>query len=469
MKILIVDDELYARKALAKRIDNILTAADVDVYEAEDVETAKRLLERVGFDLVFSDVCMPGENGLELVAYLMANQFIGRTFIVSGHAEFEYAQKAMELGVKQYLLKPVSQEQLKNILDKAAKMSMERCSVNIEQTLDRLVQGDCELAMPFAAKGYRIFLMEKTKHWELSEYTSVLMTVKNYNALGVCARYSLNHKKLIVLCSDETECTEMLTEIAQKMQCVIGVSMPFHQKDEVVQAFAFANAAVGEHIVNAFQKIFYYHVPETVLFTEAELVLFSQYLETNTEKACKYKEKLLERIAVARREYVQLEVLYHRLVVDIQAYAFAKNKRSDFISFSPLMGFENLYSLNEYLDEIIQRISTVDAVYPINAMEEVVAFLQENYFDFISMETLAREKYYMNPKYFSKVFKEHTGQTFSKYLAQIRMENAQRYLEESTYTVSQVAIMCGYNSVSNFIRTFKNYYGETPKQHDIVL
>ncbi len=469
MKILIVDDELYARKALAKRIDNILTMADVDIYEAEDVETAKRLLERVCFDLVFSDVCMPGENGLELVAYLVANQFIGRTFIVSGHAEFEYAQKAMELGVKQYLLKPVSQEQLKNILDKAAKISVEKCSVNIEQNLDRLVQGDCELALPFQAKGYRIFLMEKTKHWEVSEYTSVLIALKNHNVVGVCARHSLNQKKLIVLCSDEMDYTQMLTEIAQKMQCVIGISVPFYQKGEVSQAFAFANAALGEHIVNAFQKIFYYHVPQTVLFTEAELVLFSQYLETSPERACKYKEKLLERIAVARREYVQLEVLYHRLIVDIQAYAFAKNKHSGFISFSPLMEFENLYSLNAYLDDIIERISTAECVCPTNAMEEVADFLQENYFDFISMETLAREKYYMNPKYFSKVFKEHTGQTFSKYLTQIRMENAQRYLEESTYTVSQVAIMCGYNSVSNFIRTFKNYYGETPKQHDVTL
>ena len=99
-------------------------------------------------------------------------------------------------------------------------------------------------------------------------------------------------------------------------------------------------------------------------------------------------------------------------------------------------------------------------------MQDVVDYLNENYFDFISLDALAREKYFMNPRYFGKLFKDYTGCTFSQYLTQIRMEHARDYLAKENYTVSQVAYMCGYNSVSYFIQTFKKGYGETPKQFE---
>ncbi|MDO5594904.1 MAG: helix-turn-helix transcriptional regulator, partial [Eubacteriales bacterium] len=85
---------------------------------------------------------------------------------------------------------------------------------------------------------------------------------------------------------------------------------------------------------------------------------------------------------------------------------------------------------------------------------------------FISLDALAREKYFMNPRYFGKLFKEFTGQTFSQYLTGLRMKHARQYLSQGDYTVSQIAYMCGYNSVSYFIQTFKKFFGETPKQFE---
>ena len=63
MKYLIIDDEIYARKALAKRIQGIMSDYDVEIYEAENVPTAKIILQKLHFDIIFLDP--PYHKGLE--------------------------------------------------------------------------------------------------------------------------------------------------------------------------------------------------------------------------------------------------------------------------------------------------------------------------------------------------------------------------------------------------------------------
>ena len=62
MNVLVVDDEVYARKALIKQVTEILGERPGEVYEAEDAETACLLLSRIPFDLVLTDICMPGRR-----------------------------------------------------------------------------------------------------------------------------------------------------------------------------------------------------------------------------------------------------------------------------------------------------------------------------------------------------------------------------------------------------------------------
>ena len=127
--------------------------------------------------------------------------------------------------------------------------------------------------------------------------------------------------------------------------------------------------------------------------------------------------------------------------------------------------FRSVYEIDLYLNERMETVQRSGADEE-HSMQEVVDYLNENYFDFISLDALAREKYFMNPRYFGKLFKEFTGQTFSQYLTGLRMKHARQYLSQGDYTVSQIAYMCGYNSVSYFIQTFKKFFGETPKQFE---
>ncbi len=125
-KVLIADDEPKIRRGLKALIERIDPETQV-VAEAEDGEAALEQARETAPDVLFIDIRMPFINGLELAERLGA---LGRDWIVivvTGHDEFEYARKALSLKVFDFLLKPVTEEQIRKTLDRAkAELSMRR-------------------------------------------------------------------------------------------------------------------------------------------------------------------------------------------------------------------------------------------------------------------------------------------------------------------------------------------------------
>ena len=110
-KVLIADDEPKIRRGLKKTLN--WKALDMEIVgEAEDGEIALDMAQNVRPDIMLVDICMPFINGLELIERLniILNDCI--IIVITGHDEFSYAQKAVKLKVFDFLLKPVSKEQL---------------------------------------------------------------------------------------------------------------------------------------------------------------------------------------------------------------------------------------------------------------------------------------------------------------------------------------------------------------------
>ena len=81
----------------------------------------------------------------------------------------------------------------------------------------------------------------------------------------------------------------------------------------------------------------------------------------------------------------------------------------------------------------------------------------------ISLDDLSRIAG-MNPKYFCRYFRSLTGRTPIDYLNYYRIECASEMLSTKDITIREVAISCGFNDESYFIKTFNKYKGITPKQ-----
>ncbi|WP_127533938.1 response regulator [Paenibacillus kobensis] len=110
-RVLIVDDQYFALIGLQQGVDWQVLGVE-DVRLAENVGQAVEVLEQHEVDLLICDIEMPGKNGLELLAWAEQHSPNTVTIMLTCHADFEYAQRALHLGAFHYLLKPVDYEQL---------------------------------------------------------------------------------------------------------------------------------------------------------------------------------------------------------------------------------------------------------------------------------------------------------------------------------------------------------------------
>lgn len=115
MKILIVEDEPKARAGLAALVGRLKPSASVQT--ASNGAAALEVCETTSFDLIFTDIKMPGMSGLEMLDRLDSS--CRQIVIVSGYADFSYAQNAIQHGVADYLLKPVSPVKIRQVLLRA--------------------------------------------------------------------------------------------------------------------------------------------------------------------------------------------------------------------------------------------------------------------------------------------------------------------------------------------------------------
>lgn len=114
MKIIIIDDEPKIRKGLGKILNMHPGWTVLETFS--EGESAICFLENNPADVVITDIHMPGMSGLTMIETLK-NRIDCEFIIFSGYGQFEYAKKALELGARGYLLKPVDDDEFLQVLD----------------------------------------------------------------------------------------------------------------------------------------------------------------------------------------------------------------------------------------------------------------------------------------------------------------------------------------------------------------
>lgn len=115
--VYIADDEMWVIVGLKKRIEKTGLPFQV-VGEANNGVMALEKIEKKKPDILFTDIRMPGYNGLELLELLRKKELDTKVVLISGYAEFEYAQSAIRNGAYDYLLKPIDQDKLQTVLER---------------------------------------------------------------------------------------------------------------------------------------------------------------------------------------------------------------------------------------------------------------------------------------------------------------------------------------------------------------
>ncbi|WP_246096287.1 helix-turn-helix domain-containing protein [Paenibacillus sinopodophylli] len=116
--LLVVDDEEIAIRGIVEGID-WSTLPIANIYTAIDVEEAQALLSENTIHIMVSDIDMPNLSGIDLLEWVNEHSPSSVTIFLTGHADFKYAQQAVQLGCFDYLLKPIDHNALKACVNEA--------------------------------------------------------------------------------------------------------------------------------------------------------------------------------------------------------------------------------------------------------------------------------------------------------------------------------------------------------------
>lgn len=205
-KVFLVEDEVTIREGIKRRLrweENGL----VLVGEASDGELAYGMIQETKPDIVITDIKMPFMDGLELSSLVKKELPSVKIIILSGYDDFDYASRAIKLGVTEYLLKPISADELletvlrvkdmvesehreKKLLETFLKEREENQKLARYQFFGELVSGNFSvseliakgnrLQIDLSANVYNMFLYKIfKKDFEMMEYREQIIEVEN--------------------------------------------------------------------------------------------------------------------------------------------------------------------------------------------------------------------------------------------------------------------------------------------------
>lgn len=119
MNILVVDDELPIVRGIIKMLEQEEWIGIEKIFSAYSRDQALQIMENEKIDLLFTDIKMQNGSGLSLLAKMEERNIRCIRIIITSYPSFEFAQEAIELGVDGYLLKPITRENIQQIIKKA--------------------------------------------------------------------------------------------------------------------------------------------------------------------------------------------------------------------------------------------------------------------------------------------------------------------------------------------------------------
>lgn len=225
-RILIVDDEPRTRQGLKKTL-GLWSEGKYEILCAESAREALELLEQKTINLIITDICMPETSGLKMLETLKIKENKLVVIILSGFPEFDYAQQAIQLGVVNYLLKPINKHKLIESVEKAMEVEARlQQAGKIERLMDgkllRVREEDYTHQSPIkevlsfveANIAGQLSLREVANHVHLnSNYLSVLFKEQtNLTFSEYVTRRRLENAKKLLLSTDMT-----IEEIAREV------------------------------------------------------------------------------------------------------------------------------------------------------------------------------------------------------------------------------------------------------------
>ena len=248
-RVLIVEDEPLMREYLVASLPR-LHAAFAAVDAAHDGIAALALFETSSYDLMITDLRMPGMDGLALFERIRA---MGKTLpviILTGYDEFEYARTALHFGVAEYLLKPLNDDALRETLERLERVIQQhRNAMRLPDDLSPKNIAQFVATCFAESDGEHKMLAERAASYITTHFTEPITQTDVAEALGVTPAYlsSVFHEE------KGESYSKFLTRLRMMQAALLLKSNPSATIQSVAEQTGYAS---DKHFIGVFKKYF---------------------------------------------------------------------------------------------------------------------------------------------------------------------------------------------------------------------
>lgn len=481
-RILIVDDEHLILNGCGFMIQEILNFPfPVEVQLANNVPEALSLLENeVMPDLILTDIRMPVMDGFVLIEYVQKHQINSEIVVLTSHSDFEYARTALRYHVSDFILKPINEDALQqlilNVYQKrqtavselrnraySQLLTMTLYSVSFSDLL--LTDEMMDSVFPYAY--FTVIVIEqKAGRPDCTACENLLL---NYYRACHCY-YVEDRHQIICICNHDVFSVKSSSFQKQFYQLLgtdflLGISISSNSVKKLHQLYS-----------NACQRIFYKKV-----FGDDELMIatasFSYhdciriFTETDSHNIPDLLEDYTERLQLIDNPSSKyLEQIFMSFFQNISL--FLENSGLEALPPSDLLPSCPIQNKAELIQAIIEKIKGIKNESNILMKEsketllinQLVLYIQDHYQNDIALDDLAASVN-LHPNYVSSCFKKITGESYLTCLHKERIKAAKKLLKNSSLTIEEIARQVGYNSSSQFARIFRKYEQISPSDY----
>ena len=500
-QMIIIDDEPIVREGLMRLLSWGDYQFEVCAQGTDGIDGLEKVL-KYHPDLVLVDVKMPGMNGLELIRQAREQGFQGAFIILTGFSDFEFARTAISLGVRDYLLKPVDEDELAENLCNIVKELEEKKKLNDKNEMNEqtAIQEMLRRLVLYRKENGALYQQMQTYHLDFN-YTKF--------CVGVLCNQGKDKDTIIEYPSKEK--LELMIKGIIDIECVmiedkwvlIGKGMSYQDLlhklllnneklytiynekyficmgHDVVHWEDIHYSYECARLLSEYQFIFHNEEAVTIqALKDCKGIVIDTLFETicfqieigDLDNLAKSIEKIEEycKLKLLKESDVKMLLTHNLFQLGTVLEERYEQKRGEFPEYEELSvlikGSGNLKELlknaTNYCKELSQIIAATGAE---NVIKRVHAYVEKNYDKDLKLEGIAKIFNY-NSAYLGKLFKKEMGENFNNFLDHIRIENAKKMLTETDLKVYQVSERVGYSNIDYFYSKFKRYVGISPKE-----
>ena len=533
MKVFLVEDEYIVREGIKNNIDWEKNGYDF-CGEASDGELAFPMISEKRPDIVITDIRMPFMDGIELSRMIKEEYPEIKIIILSGHEEFEYAKAAIQIGVEEYLLKPINGDELLQVVNRVAQKIKEENESretlqegegdeNFEyakrQLLSSLIDDNASLSdameqgkkihLNLMAQCYNIMMLKlqrKNKEQGFSQrilelYKTMEDTLKEQDGQSIMFDRAPEGKVILFMGSGEEEIRRNMDVFAGQFREILpeyedvtyfgSVGVPVMRLRELGESYEAASHGFSYRFLTKPNQIVDNHTVFDQTRNEKKFScsigsvdiqnLDKQKIESflkggEMDEIHFFVEEYMKNTGDAGknsmifRQYIVMDMFFAASHFLTQITDGREQLGEPFESPEQMQKIvSDLEATVVYIKELFTKVMQVrDAQtteHNSDVVENAKKYISENYHDEeLTLNTVAHEVN-VSPNHLSAMFSQKTGQTFVKYLTDVRMHRAKELLKCTSKRSNEICEEVGYRDPHYFSHLFKKNVGCSPIQY----